>query len=92
MEKQIFDMQQDAIRRVHEMQKKARQTISHDEPKYDIGDSPSQPKKGNGLQNLINLKDFTGSSEELLILTLAILISKESNDELLSLALLYLLL
>ena len=116
----IVKMQNDAIRRAEEMQKRARKTAGFEaeQPKAEppqeprhipmpggyllqndapvSQNDPPQPreenKKGPFLENLGNgLGDINLDSDKALLLSLIMLLSQESADELLIMALIYIL-
>lgn len=89
MNREFYEMQQDAVNRVRDMQKRARDSVNrHDAQSCPIDTKTEKPK----ISQLFNLKRFEGSQEDILILSLVILLADEGADIMLVLALLYLIL
>ena len=88
MNKPFFEMQQDAINRVKEMQKRAKETVG-ETPNNEKNHQPQIPQR-KSIINLFDFKKFQGSQEDFLILSLIVLLADEGADMMLVLALLYL--
>lgn len=100
---EMHRMQQDAVRRVQEMQNRARQAVDHSRQgasdqgaKQERGTSRQEqsvaaaPPKPQGAQGIAPLDALMQNSERTLILILILLLSSEKADMELLLALMYL--
>ncbi|MBQ9106824.1 MAG: hypothetical protein IJY56_02910 [Clostridia bacterium] len=96
MGKEFLEMQQEAARRLREMQSRARKEEKNE------AQAPSAPEKGNAeairpkkrpvsFLNALDLNRLTEEGDGLILLVILLLIYEESTDELLILALLYIL-
>ena len=83
----IVTMQQDAVRRVHEMRAKARSNLS-EEPIHTNHKEPEPSLLGNSGSKM-PLLSFIKDKEQLFLLLLIVLLMGEDCDQTLLLALLY---
>lgn len=91
MNKEFFEMQEDAVRRVREMQRKARETVNSPLISNTASPTKKTETKNKSISGLFDFKNYKGSQEDFLILSLIILLADEGADKILVLALLYLL-
>ena len=84
---EMHRMQQDAVRRVQEMQNRARQAVDHSRQEQSVAAAPPKPQ---GAQGIAPLDALMQDSERTLILILILLLSSEKADMELLLALMYL--
>ena len=92
---EMHRMQQDAVRRVQEMQNRARQAVDHSRQGASDQGAKEQsvaaaPPKPQGAQGIAPLDALMQDSERTLILILILLLSSEKADMELLLALMYL--
>ncbi len=87
MNKAFHEMQQDAVNRVRDMQRRARETVGESSEKAPTKETAINKSP---ISRLFDLKNFKGSQEDILILSLIVLLADEGADMMLVLALLYL--
>lgn len=103
----MLSMQQEAIRRVRQMQEKQRASLQKasangKDDKHNAADKSNKPeqknapeqsggKKGSSFLKLFNFKNFNFDSDSTLILLIALLLADNEDDELLLPILVYLL-
>lgn len=99
MGKEFFEMQQEASRRLREMQRRAAVTPGGEDPPKQKPPRPMpEPPQTGGrgrLSSLLGALDFrklTKDGDGLILLVLLLLLTQEETDELLILALLYVML
>lgn len=85
-------MQRDAERRVRQSREQNAQILSHTAGRSEHKVTPQPRKKSGGLFDLLNLNRFELDGDRSMLLMMLALLSGEEKDELLTLALLYIML
>jgi hypothetical protein len=104
MDNDMYKMQQDAMNRVREMRKRAKIHFENDEeekekscdeikeiPKPPVKNKNKSKKRFNNPLEILNLKNIKLDNDSAIILLILFLVSSEDTDEVLILALVYLL-
>ena len=85
-------MQRDAERRVRQSREQNAQILSHASPPGERKVTPVPRRKCGGIFDLLNLNRFEIDGDRSMLLMMLALLSGEEKDELLTLALLYIML